>query len=152
MVYLELYLSHHPITRFLVKHFYQSHQEQYETHMHYLARYMDKKMLRNLQKDVVYQMKQHADYKAFYFRPVMAKYYRELRQEYEYLESIMGENKLFEDMCTRRTSGPIQFKLELGSDTNLEPHADPDVKREFRRERESKHCVMLLPYLHEHGD
>jgi hypothetical protein len=43
------------------------------------------------QREVHEAMQERGDYKAYYYRPVLAKYYRQVRENAEYVRFIRGD-------------------------------------------------------------
>lgn len=51
----------------------------------------EKAKLRKLERDVKAKMAEREDYKAYYYRPAIAKYHRVSKEAADYLESIRGD-------------------------------------------------------------
>ncbi|CAG0914884.1 unnamed protein product [Notodromas monacha] len=80
-----------PVTRFLVKNFGRTYQEDYERTLHFVNRIRDRGMLRKTQTEVEDFMQQRNDYKAYYYRPVLAKFWRATREDAEFVHFVRGE-------------------------------------------------------------
>ncbi|XP_050443107.1 NADH dehydrogenase [ubiquinone] 1 beta subcomplex subunit 5, mitochondrial [Adelges cooleyi] len=66
----------HPITRWMARYIYPNPQQQYEKYLHTLYEEDEKFKIRMLTKQIEDAMKERSDYKAFYYRPISANYYR----------------------------------------------------------------------------
>ncbi|KAK5650270.1 hypothetical protein RI129_001299 [Pyrocoelia pectoralis] len=83
--------SRSPITRFIAKYIVTNPQQDYEKYLHHLYEENEKRILRQLEKDVRQKMKERNDYQAYYYQPVMAKYHRVVRETADNLEEIRGD-------------------------------------------------------------
>lgn len=80
-----------PVTRFLARYFFANPQQEYEKYLAYIFVEHEKIRLRQLEKKVKTLMHERQDYQAYYYKPVMAKYYRQSREYYEERLSMRGE-------------------------------------------------------------
>ncbi|CAD7003113.1 NADH dehydrogenase [ubiquinone] 1 beta subcomplex subunit 5, mitochondrial [Ceratitis capitata] len=80
----------HPISRFIARYIYPSPQQEYEKALHHIFEENEKAMIRQLEKDVRAKMAERNDYKAYYYRPAIAKYHRISKEAADHLESLRG--------------------------------------------------------------
>ncbi|XP_015513916.1 NADH dehydrogenase [ubiquinone] 1 beta subcomplex subunit 5, mitochondrial [Neodiprion pinetum] len=80
-----------PISRFLSRYIFTSHQQDYEKALHFLWEENEKTKLRHLEERVLNLMKDRTDYQAWYYRPGIAKYHRYSRKALEEINSMDGE-------------------------------------------------------------
>ncbi|XP_014270976.1 NADH dehydrogenase [ubiquinone] 1 beta subcomplex subunit 5, mitochondrial [Halyomorpha halys] len=80
----------HPITRFLARYVYSSHQEAYEKNLHRLYEEDEKMKMRKLQEKILDLMDKNKDYQSYYYIPVDGKYHRIVRKEAEEIAEIGG--------------------------------------------------------------
>ncbi|XP_068207264.1 NADH dehydrogenase [ubiquinone] 1 beta subcomplex subunit 5, mitochondrial [Palaemon carinicauda] len=73
----------HPITRFLARYVITSHQQDYEKYLHFMFEENEKKQMRLLEKKVEAVMAERGDSQSYYYRPVLTKYHKWVREEYE---------------------------------------------------------------------
>lgn len=81
----------HPITRFIARYITLNPQQEYEKYLAHLFIENEKKMIRFLEDDIKLKMKERDDYQAYYYRPVLAKYHRRVKQATDYVETISGD-------------------------------------------------------------
>ncbi|XP_045620413.1 NADH dehydrogenase [ubiquinone] 1 beta subcomplex subunit 5, mitochondrial [Procambarus clarkii] len=81
----------HPISRFLSRYMCTSHQQDYEKYLHFMYDENEKKQIRLTEKKVRDLMSERGDSKAMYYRPILTRYHRMVRDEYEKLEHIRGQ-------------------------------------------------------------
>ncbi|ENN72168.1 NADH dehydrogenase [ubiquinone] 1 beta subcomplex subunit 5, mitochondrial [Dendroctonus ponderosae] len=84
--YWEYYRN--PITRFLIRYIHHSPQQDYEKFLTYLHVEQEKIMLRKLENEIMNKMKERNDYQAYYYQPIVAKYYRATREYSELIENL----------------------------------------------------------------
>ncbi|XP_012261503.2 NADH dehydrogenase [ubiquinone] 1 beta subcomplex subunit 5, mitochondrial [Athalia rosae] len=80
-----------PISRFLSRYVYNSHQQEYEKALHAMWEEGEKVKLLALEKKIKDYMAQNLDYQAYYYRPAIAKYHRYSRQISEELQALQGD-------------------------------------------------------------
>ncbi|CAH0552863.1 unnamed protein product [Brassicogethes aeneus] len=80
-----------PVTRFLARYVYTNPQQEYEKYLCYIFVEDEKRKLRELEDQIKKKMSERNDYQAYYYRPVLAKYYRISREAADYLETIRGD-------------------------------------------------------------
>ncbi|KAG0692825.1 NADH dehydrogenase [ubiquinone] 1 beta subcomplex subunit 5, mitochondrial [Chionoecetes opilio] len=80
----------HPIQRFLSRYVYNSHQQDYEKYLHYLYEENEKKQMRLIEKRVKELMQTREDSQAYYYRPILTKYHKMVREEYEQMRHERG--------------------------------------------------------------
>uniref|UniRef100_A0A1B0D414 NADH dehydrogenase [ubiquinone] 1 beta subcomplex subunit 5, mitochondrial n=1 Tax=Phlebotomus papatasi TaxID=29031 RepID=A0A1B0D414_PHLPP len=81
----------HPITRFLAKYLNTTPQQEYEKYCHHIYEENQKKQLRALENRVMELMRERNDYQAYYYRQVIAKYYRVAKKASTDLEEVYGD-------------------------------------------------------------
>ncbi|XP_044757388.1 NADH dehydrogenase [ubiquinone] 1 beta subcomplex subunit 5, mitochondrial [Coccinella septempunctata] len=81
----------HPITRFIAKYLTANPQQEYEKYLAHLYIEDEKRCIRKLEEKIKLKMKERDDYQAYYYRPVLAKYHRRVKQASDYIESIQGD-------------------------------------------------------------
>ncbi|XP_055913211.1 NADH dehydrogenase [ubiquinone] 1 beta subcomplex subunit 5, mitochondrial [Eupeodes corollae] len=82
----------HPISRFIARYIFPSPQQEYEKMCHHLYEENEKAQIRELEKRVRAKMSERNDYKAYYYRPAIAKYHRISKEAADHLESLRGDN------------------------------------------------------------
>ncbi|KAF6214067.1 hypothetical protein GE061_011798 [Apolygus lucorum] len=80
----------HPITRFLARYVFTSHQQEYEKYMHLVYEEDEKMKIRALEKKVRDLMEERADYQAYYYKPISGKYVRQAKRQREAIEETSG--------------------------------------------------------------
>ncbi|XP_042232493.1 NADH dehydrogenase [ubiquinone] 1 beta subcomplex subunit 5, mitochondrial-like [Homarus americanus] len=80
----------HPISRFFARYLTPSHQQDYEKYLHFMYEENEKKQMRLIEKKVREVMAERGDSQAFYYRPILTKYHRMVRDEYEKLKDSRG--------------------------------------------------------------
>ncbi|CAL4190399.1 unnamed protein product [Meganyctiphanes norvegica] len=80
----------HPISRFFAKYLVPTHQKDYEKYLHYIYEEKEKQQMRLLETKVKKVMAERGDSQAYYYRPILAKYHRNVREEYDKLEKSQG--------------------------------------------------------------
>ncbi|XP_059612997.1 NADH dehydrogenase [ubiquinone] 1 beta subcomplex subunit 5, mitochondrial [Phlebotomus argentipes] len=83
--------SRHPITRFIARYIRSTPQQEYEKYCHHIYEENEKRQLRLLETRVKELMRDRNDYQAYYYRAVMAKYYRTARKASKDLEETYGQ-------------------------------------------------------------
>ncbi|XP_046827016.1 NADH dehydrogenase [ubiquinone] 1 beta subcomplex subunit 5, mitochondrial isoform X2 [Vespa crabro] len=73
----------HPITRFLVRYVYVTHQQDYEKYLNIIYLEQELRKTRMLQARIEELIEQRSDYKYFYYVPVTAKYVHRARYDYD---------------------------------------------------------------------
>ncbi|KAL3276491.1 hypothetical protein HHI36_011871 [Cryptolaemus montrouzieri] len=81
----------HPITRFLAKYVTANLQQEYEKYLAHIFMEDEKRRLKELEKQIKEKMKQRDDYQAYYYRPILAKYHRQTKENADYVDSIRGD-------------------------------------------------------------
>ncbi|XP_075161305.1 NADH dehydrogenase (ubiquinone) SGDH subunit [Haematobia irritans] len=82
----------HPISRFIARYILTSPQQEYEKSMHHLFEEDEKAKIRKLEEQIRAKMSERNDYKAYYYRPAIAKYHRISKESADALEEIRGDN------------------------------------------------------------
>ncbi|XP_042891540.1 NADH dehydrogenase [ubiquinone] 1 beta subcomplex subunit 5, mitochondrial-like [Penaeus japonicus] len=80
----------HPISRFLARYVYTSHQQDYEKYLHFMYEENEKKQMRLLEKKVRDLMAERGDTQAYYYRPILTKYHQMVREQYQNLKDTRG--------------------------------------------------------------
>ncbi|XP_045117094.1 NADH dehydrogenase [ubiquinone] 1 beta subcomplex subunit 5, mitochondrial-like [Portunus trituberculatus] len=80
----------HPISRFLARYFYTSHQEDYEKYLHFIYEENEKKQMRLIEKKVKQLMAEREDTRAHFYRPILTKYHKKVKEEYEEMQHERG--------------------------------------------------------------
>ncbi|XP_071536727.1 NADH dehydrogenase [ubiquinone] 1 beta subcomplex subunit 5, mitochondrial [Panulirus ornatus] len=80
----------HPISRFLAKYLYTSHQQDYEKYLHFMYEENEIKQMKLIEKKVHKVMAERGDSQAYYYRPILTKYQRMVRENYEQLQNSRG--------------------------------------------------------------
>jgi len=80
----------HPISRFLARYILPSPQQEYEKMLHYVFEENEKALIRKLENDIRQKMAESNDYQAYYYRPVLAKYWRVSKEAADELEALRG--------------------------------------------------------------
>ncbi|XP_053646163.1 NADH dehydrogenase [ubiquinone] 1 beta subcomplex subunit 5, mitochondrial isoform X1 [Cherax quadricarinatus] len=80
----------HPISRFLARYLYTSHQQDYEKYLHFMYEEKEKQQMRLLEKKIRTLMAERGDSQAMFYRPILTKYHRYVREEYDRLEHTTG--------------------------------------------------------------
>ena len=78
----------HPISRFIAEKMYPSPQQEYEKILHHLFEENEKSQIRLLESQIREIMYRRNDYKSYYYRPVMAKYYRISKESSDFIKSL----------------------------------------------------------------
>ncbi|XP_075213671.1 NADH dehydrogenase (ubiquinone) SGDH subunit isoform X2 [Lycorma delicatula] len=83
----------HPITRFIVRYIYPSHQQEYEKYLHVLYEEDELRKINLLTKKVKGMMMDRADYQAFYYVPyTKANYARAMKEKGDETAERYGVN------------------------------------------------------------
>ncbi|XP_043483728.1 NADH dehydrogenase [ubiquinone] 1 beta subcomplex subunit 5, mitochondrial [Leptopilina heterotoma] len=80
-----------PITRFIMKHFNESHQEVYERTMHMMYEETRRGEITGLQNRIKELIKQRKDYQEYYYIPYNAERIYEKRELNEFIEEPLHE-------------------------------------------------------------
>jgi len=80
----------HPISRFFARYLNTSHQQDYEKYLHFMFEENEQKQMRLLEKKIKELMAERGDSQASYYRPILTKYHRNVRDVYEKLEDTRG--------------------------------------------------------------
>uniref|UniRef100_A0A2P2HVP3 NADH dehydrogenase [ubiquinone] 1 beta subcomplex subunit 5, mitochondrial n=2 Tax=Hirondellea gigas TaxID=1518452 RepID=A0A2P2HVP3_9CRUS len=83
----------HPITRFIVKYRYKNYQEMYERKLHVLHVEDEKRQMRLLETKIKKVIADREDVQGYSYRPIMTKYHRHIREEFESLRHAAGDHK-----------------------------------------------------------
>ncbi|XP_050692217.1 NADH dehydrogenase [ubiquinone] 1 beta subcomplex subunit 5, mitochondrial-like [Eriocheir sinensis] len=73
----------HPISRFLARYVCSSHQMDYEKYLHYMYEENEMKEMRRIEAKVKDLMATRLDSQAHYYRPILTKYHKMVKEEYE---------------------------------------------------------------------
>ncbi|OWR41227.1 lethal [Danaus plexippus plexippus] len=82
----------HPITRFIARYIHNNPQQEYEKFMHYIDEEAQKVKLRSLENEVLQNIKERHDYKAYYYRPLYNKYLRINKANGEEIYNRLGDD------------------------------------------------------------
>ncbi|KAM7357475.1 NADH dehydrogenase (ubiquinone) SGDH subunit [Cochliomyia hominivorax] len=81
----------HPISRFISRYMFPSPQQEYEKNLHFIYEEDEKAKIRLLEEKIRAKMSERNDYKAYYYRPVIAKYHRISKEAADELEELRGD-------------------------------------------------------------
>lgn len=73
----------HPITRFIVKYLHSNYQQDYEKKMHIVHYHDEIRQIRLLEKKLKLVISEKEDVKGYSYTPVLTKYHKHVRAEYE---------------------------------------------------------------------
>ncbi|TMW47180.1 hypothetical protein DOY81_007755 [Sarcophaga bullata] len=81
----------HPISRFIARYILSNPQQEYEKQLHFLYEEDEKAQIRLLEEKIRAKMSERNDYKAYYYRPVIAKYHRISKEAADELKELRGD-------------------------------------------------------------
>ncbi|KAF2356733.1 NADH:ubiquinone oxidoreductase NDUFB5/SGDH subunit [Trinorchestia longiramus] len=83
----------HPITRFITKYLVLPYQELYERKMHVMFAEDEMAQMRLIEKKIKALIHERDDVQGYTFRPIMTKYHKAIREEYESMRHNVGNTK-----------------------------------------------------------
>lgn len=76
----------------MARYMYSSPQQEYEKLCHAIWEEEEKMKIRRLEKQIRDKMAERNDIQSYYYRPGIAKYHRQAKEQGEYIKSIEGDN------------------------------------------------------------
>ncbi|XP_017781891.1 PREDICTED: NADH dehydrogenase [ubiquinone] 1 beta subcomplex subunit 5, mitochondrial-like [Nicrophorus vespilloides] len=87
--YWEYYRN--PITRVIARYILSDPQQEYEKYLHCMFEESERAALLKIEEMIKNRMEKKCDYQAYYYRQVLAKYYRIQRYNAEHLKETRGD-------------------------------------------------------------